>query len=262
VSGETIRRLGQKFGPDDARRVHRKPPRPDDIWHLDEVGISIAGKKHWLWRAVDQNGYGLDEIVQTRRNSKAARRLLNRLLRKQGRHPGAGSPASWAPTRGEEAGHAQGRPSRAEGVEHPGREQPCPLLPCLLQHIPFRKPERIIQHVRSARALQRLVSIVSAFRNLFVPPVQNAQHPASISIGPTPSPHGNPSASGHDESDTEILRGRPELTGQRPAMTSTRRGTVSDVDTMTISRSISPPLARRARSLQDQLCTAPEGKTT
>lgn len=133
MSGETIRRLGQKFGPDDARRVHRKPPRPDDIWHLDEVVISIAGKKHWLWRAVDQNGYGLDEIVQTRRNSKAARRLLNRLLRKQGRHPSAGSPASWAPTRGEEAGHAQGRPSRAEGVEHPGREQPCPLLPCLLQ---------------------------------------------------------------------------------------------------------------------------------
>ena len=87
MSGETIRRLGQKFGPDDARRVHRKPPRPDDIWHLDEVVISIAGKKHWLWRAVDQNGYGLDEIVQTRRNSKAARRLLNRLLRKQGMAP-------------------------------------------------------------------------------------------------------------------------------------------------------------------------------
>jgi putative transposase len=38
--------------------------------------ITIAGKKHWLWRAVDQDGYVLDEIVQARRNTKAAKRLL------------------------------------------------------------------------------------------------------------------------------------------------------------------------------------------
>jgi putative transposase len=45
VSYETIRRWGQKFGPDYARQFRRNPPRPDDIWHLDEVVISIAGKK-------------------------------------------------------------------------------------------------------------------------------------------------------------------------------------------------------------------------
>jgi putative transposase len=44
--------------------------------------ITIAGKKHWLWRAVDQDGYVLDEIVQARRNTKAAKRLLMRLLKK------------------------------------------------------------------------------------------------------------------------------------------------------------------------------------
>jgi transposase-like protein len=49
VTYETIRRWGQKFGPDYARRFRRKPRRPDDIWHLDEEMISIAGKKHWLW---------------------------------------------------------------------------------------------------------------------------------------------------------------------------------------------------------------------
>lgn len=27
----------------------------------------IGGQKHWLWRAVDQDGYILDEIIQTRR---------------------------------------------------------------------------------------------------------------------------------------------------------------------------------------------------
>ena len=87
VSYETIRRWGKKFGPDYARRLRRKPPRPNDIWHLDEVVICSAGKKHWLWRAVDQDGYVLDEIVQSRRNTKAAKRLLTRLMKKQGMAP-------------------------------------------------------------------------------------------------------------------------------------------------------------------------------
>ena len=55
--------------------------------HLDEVVITIYGEKRWLWRAVDQDGYVLDEIVQARRGTKAAKRLLTRLLRKQGCRP-------------------------------------------------------------------------------------------------------------------------------------------------------------------------------
>lgn len=53
VSYETIRRWRKKLGPDYARRLRRKFPSRDDIWHLDEVVIIIAGKKYWLWRAVD-----------------------------------------------------------------------------------------------------------------------------------------------------------------------------------------------------------------
>ncbi|WP_134500159.1 IS6 family transposase, partial [Microvirga pakistanensis] len=87
VSYETIRRWGKKFGPAYARRLHRKQPSSRDIWHLDEVVISIAGKRHWLWRAVDQDGYVLDEIVQSHRNTKAAKRLLIRLMKKQGMVP-------------------------------------------------------------------------------------------------------------------------------------------------------------------------------
>jgi putative transposase len=52
VSYETIRRWAKKFGPHYARRLHRKKPTQNDVWHLDEVVITIAGKKHWLWRAV------------------------------------------------------------------------------------------------------------------------------------------------------------------------------------------------------------------
>ena len=87
VSYETIRRWGRKFGSAYARRLRRKPPRLTDIWHLDEVIISIAGKKHWLWRGFDQDGYVLDEIVQSRRNTKAAKRLLTRLMKEQGMAP-------------------------------------------------------------------------------------------------------------------------------------------------------------------------------
>ncbi len=87
VSYETIRRWGRKIGAAYAKQLRRKKPSRKDICHLDEVVISIGGRKHWLWRAVDQDGYVLDEIIQTRRDTRAARRLLVRLLRKQGLAP-------------------------------------------------------------------------------------------------------------------------------------------------------------------------------
>ena len=85
VTHETIRQWGLKFGQEFANR--RRAPRRGDKWHLDEVAISIAGKKHWLWRAVDQDGLVLDVLVQSRRDKKVAKRLLRKLLRKQGRTP-------------------------------------------------------------------------------------------------------------------------------------------------------------------------------
>ncbi|AQZ53776.1 Transposase IS66 family protein (plasmid) [Martelella mediterranea DSM 17316] len=87
VSYETIRCWAKKFGPVYARRLRRNAPNPTDVWHLDEVAVTIGGRKHWLWRAVDQYGYVLDEIVQVRRNTKAAKRLLIRLMSKQGGVP-------------------------------------------------------------------------------------------------------------------------------------------------------------------------------
>jgi len=49
--------------------------------------VKIAGKKHWLWRAVDQDGMVLDLLVQSRRDKAAAKRLLRKLLKKQCRAP-------------------------------------------------------------------------------------------------------------------------------------------------------------------------------
>src|SRR4029453_13671996 len=92
VSYETIRRWGRKFGPAYAKQLRRRRPSRQDVWHLDEGVVSIAGAKHWLWRAVDQDGYVLDEIVQSRRDTRAARRLLLRLLKKRACHPSGSSP--------------------------------------------------------------------------------------------------------------------------------------------------------------------------
>src|SRR4051794_24671075 len=47
----------------------------------------VGGKKHWLWRAVDQDGVVLDVLVQSRRDKRAAKRLLRKLLKRQTRVP-------------------------------------------------------------------------------------------------------------------------------------------------------------------------------
>src|ERR1700747_3715045 len=84
ISYETVRSWVLKFGPVIAQRLRRRRPRPSDRWHLDEMVVRIAGKRMYLWRAVDHEGEVLDMLVQSRRDSRAALRLMRKLLRKQG----------------------------------------------------------------------------------------------------------------------------------------------------------------------------------
>src|SRR5512135_2411380 len=70
VSHESVRQWALKFGQAFANRIRHRLPRAGDKWHLDEVVLKIAGKKHWLWRAVDQTGIVLDVLVQRRRNKQ------------------------------------------------------------------------------------------------------------------------------------------------------------------------------------------------
>jgi transposase-like protein len=84
ISYETVRRWVLKFGPAIARRLRQRRPRPSDRWHLDEMVVRIAGKRMYLWRAVDDEGEVLDMLVQRRRDSRAALRLMRKLLKKQG----------------------------------------------------------------------------------------------------------------------------------------------------------------------------------
>jgi len=76
-----------KFGPAIARRLRRCRRRPSNRWHLDEMVVRIAGERMYLWRAVDHEGEVLDILVQRRRDSLAALRLMRKLLKKQGFAP-------------------------------------------------------------------------------------------------------------------------------------------------------------------------------
>ncbi|RDL47494.1 hypothetical protein BLJAPNOD_05590 [Ensifer sp. M14] len=160
VSYETIRRWGRKFGPASAKQIRRSRPSHRDVWHLDEVVVSIAGRKHWLWRAVDQDGYVLDEIVQSRRDTKAAQRLLIRLMKKAGMPPkriitdklrSYGAAKRDVMPAVEHRSH-KGLNNRAEN-----------------SHLPLRKRERAMQGFRSAGSLQRFISTFSPERAPSIP---------------------------------------------------------------------------------------------
>lgn len=66
VSLQTVRLYAEKFGRTFATDIRGRPSsgRLGDKWHLDEAVVSISGKKHWLRRAVDQDGFVLDVLVQ------------------------------------------------------------------------------------------------------------------------------------------------------------------------------------------------------
>ena len=84
VSFQTVSEWAAKFGLKFAHQLGRRSRGQfADKWQLDEMMVTIKGKKYWLWRAVDANGYVLDALLQSRRNKAAALRLMRKLLKGQ-----------------------------------------------------------------------------------------------------------------------------------------------------------------------------------
>jgi len=149
---------GLKFGQVFANQIRRRLPSAGDKWHLDEVVVTIAGKKHWLWRAVDQDGMVLDILVQSRRDKEAAKRLLRKLLKKQCRAPRvmitdklkSYNAAKREVMPGVEHRQHKGLNNRAEN-----------------SHQPTRRRERQMKRFKSPRHAQRFLSAHDGINNLF-----------------------------------------------------------------------------------------------
>jgi putative transposase len=81
VTYEASRKWCRKFGQPYANHLRRRRPRPGDKWQMDEMALTINGERHYLWRAVDQDGNMLDILVQRRRNKRAAKKFFRKLLK-------------------------------------------------------------------------------------------------------------------------------------------------------------------------------------
>ena len=56
--------------------VRSSRPKPYTTWHLDEIYLKIDGQMVYLWRAVDAEGEVPDVLVQSKRNKRAALKLM------------------------------------------------------------------------------------------------------------------------------------------------------------------------------------------
>jgi putative transposase len=158
VSHESVRRWAEKFGREFSNRIRRRAPARGDKWHLDEVVIAIRGKKHWLWRAVDQNGFVLDVLVQSRRDRTAARRLMRKLLKRS-----AAAPRVMITDKVKSYGAARTDMGlRFEHRQHKGLNNRAEN-----SHLPTRRRERIMKRFKSPRQAQKFLSIHDHVANLF-----------------------------------------------------------------------------------------------
>ncbi|EEB82650.1 IS6 family transposase [Roseobacter sp. GAI101] len=163
ISYETIRRWTVKFGPLITHVLRRRQPRPGDIWHLDEVVVKIAGRSYWLQRAVDQHGAVLEEILQSKRDKRAAKRILIKLMKRWSLVP---KRIITDKLRSYGAAKREVAPS-LDHWSHKGLNNRAEN-----SHLPFRKRERAMQGFRSPGGLQLFVSMHSATHNRFSVPAR------------------------------------------------------------------------------------------
>ncbi len=158
VSYETIRQWCRKFGSDYARTLKRRAGRLGDTWFLDELFVTIQGKRQYLWRAVDQDGDAIDILVQPRRDRRAAERFFRKLLKSQGAEP---LRLVTDKLRSYGAAHRTTIPS----VRHDTRQYANNRAE--VSHQPTRQRERQMRRFKSPGQAQRFLSAHAVIHNLF-----------------------------------------------------------------------------------------------
>ena len=158
VTHETIRQWCHTFGPDYARTLRRRRGRMGDTWHLDELFVTLQGRRQYLWRAVDQDGDLLDILVQPRRNRQAAARFFRKLLKGQGRGPRR---LITDKLRSYAAAHRTVMPSVVHSTQQYANNR------AEASHQPTRQRERQMRGFTSVAHAQRFLAVHGVVLNLF-----------------------------------------------------------------------------------------------
>jgi putative transposase len=158
VSNESIRQWCLKFGQTYANALRRQQPQRGDKWHLDEVYLTIKGKIHYLWRAVDQHGHVLDILVQSRRNRQAAKRFFRKLLKGLQYSPRVLITDKLK-------SYAAAKREIMPGVEH--RQHKGLNNRAEVSHQPTRQKERQMRRFKSPGHAHRFLSAHGPINNLF-----------------------------------------------------------------------------------------------
>ena len=158
VSYETVRRWSTKFGPRYATPLRRRYGRYGDTWHVDEVFVRIRGNQHYLYRAVDQDRDVIDILVQTRRDTKAAVRFFNKLMRGQG-----GGPRKLVTDKLKSYPAARRRimPDVVHIADRYANNR------IEVSHESTRQRERLMRRFKSVSQVQRFLSVHGVVSNLF-----------------------------------------------------------------------------------------------
>lgn len=158
VSYESVRQWCRKFGSDYARRLKKRQGRLGDIWHLDELFVTIRGRRQYLWRAVDQDGDVIDILVQPRRDRKAASRFFRRLLTGQSREPFR---LVTDRMRSYRAAHREVMREVTHDTQRYANNR------AEVSHQPTRQRERQMRGFKSPNQAQRFLSVHGPVQNLF-----------------------------------------------------------------------------------------------
>jgi putative transposase len=125
---------------------------------LDELFVNIRGKRHYLWRAVDQDGDVIDILIQRCRNGRAAKRFFRKLLRGQESKP-------WRLVTDKLRSYAAAHRNVMPSVAHDTRQYANNRAE--VSHQPTRHRERQMRRFKSAGQAQRFLSVHGVVQNLF-----------------------------------------------------------------------------------------------
>lgn len=162
ICHETVRFWWNRFDPMFASKIRRK--RISSMrgfhhwrWHFDEVFVKVNGERHYLWRAVDHEGWILESYVTKNRDKAAALAFLKKALKRHGT-------AETIVTDG-----LRSYPAAMRELGNLDRREMGRWLNNRAEnsHLPFRRRERAMLRFRQMTSLQKFASVPANIHNHF-----------------------------------------------------------------------------------------------